>query len=79
MKKRKISQEALKRTTRCQYQYACLHAESHPKCPAERKIEGNGLFLKSGEQKGCPYAMSWGYGHICNCPIRVELFVHHNI
>jgi hypothetical protein len=41
-----ITDETRSQTTRCPHDFACLRDAEEQVCPAERYLEGNGLFVR---------------------------------
>jgi hypothetical protein len=69
-----VSDEALRATTQCRHDFKCLDSEGYPLCPGEMLIAGNGLFVAGAGKPSCSYRISLGTGHICDCPVRIELY-----
>lgn len=79
-----VSDEIRKQTTQCQSDFICLTYlnkgetpmcdNDNPMCPVESFIEGDGVFVKNKDPNTCLYMMSFGYGYICNCPTRCEIY-----
>ena len=69
-----VSDEALRATTQCRHDFDCLDSEAYPMCSGELLIAGNGLFVTGAGKLPCPYSLPFGTGHICNCPVRIELY-----
>jgi hypothetical protein len=69
-----VSEEAIRATRRCRHDFDCLESEGYPMCSGEFLISGNGLFARAVGKLSCPYSLPFGTGHICNCPVRIELY-----
>jgi len=69
-----VSDKALRATRRCQHDFNCLDSEGHPLCSGEFLISENGLFTRAASKPSCLYSLSFGTGHICSCPVRIELY-----
>lgn len=68
-----ISDETLKRTTKCPWEMRCLSGWQCGDCVIEMTIRGDEAFIRSSKPDGCPYKISYGYGYVCTCPTRSEL------
>jgi hypothetical protein len=69
-----ISEETLKSTTKCQFDFACLEGNGFPKCVVDYSVKNNGVFIKQENDQRCPYKMAFGYSYICYCPTRYEIY-----
>lgn len=69
-----INEETLKRTVKCQFNFACLKDNSFPKCVVAYSVKNNGVFIKEVIEEICPYKMPFGHSYICNCPTRYEVY-----
>jgi len=69
----KVSEEILKQTTKCVFDFKCLNEETRDVCKVDRCIGGLCLLetIKSGF---CSYKFSFGNSCACLCPTRVELY-----
>lgn len=75
-----VSAEALGKTKKCQSNFRCLTPETSKMCLIDKSVNGNGLFIKKRKkQKKCSYLLFLGYSHVCNCPIRYEIFERFNM
>lgn len=76
--KRKIDKEIFKEVKRCKSDFDCLLSEKLDSClcPVESYISANLCFIKKESRKNCISGnqLSFGYGYICNCPVRAELY-----
>lgn len=80
-----ISQDVIKRTTKCPSNFYCLDdtespmcAEDTPMCPVEIHIEKSVLFVKAPHTILCPYKVHFGTSYICTCPVRYEISKQYN-
>ncbi len=69
----RVSEEARQKTDQCPRGFACLSNGKDPRCPVRSSVRGV-LFVEKPTLVHCPYAMSFGYSHICCCPIRWEIY-----
>jgi len=69
----KVSEEILKQTTKCVFDFKCLNEETRDVCKVDRCIGGLCLLetIKSGF---CSYKFSFENSYACLCPTRVELY-----
>jgi len=67
-----INSEILGQTTKCPHEFECLVSEKYPACEVE-KIPANIHFVKK-KILSCPYKVSFGYGQLCICPTRIEVY-----
>ncbi len=81
-----ISDEARGKTTKCPYDFICLNdakklvcGENTLMCAPDKVINEQYLFIKSAGTNDCPYKMSFGFSHICHCPVRLEIFERYSI
>jgi len=69
-----VNEETIKRTVKCQFDFACLRDNDFPKCVADYSVKNNGVFIKQVMEERCPYKITFGYSYICNCPTRYEIY-----
>ena len=82
-----ISDEVIKRTTKCHSNFACLNDEEYPKCSdglavceIENHIAQNLLFVNFENNCSCNYSTPFGAGKIiCKCPVRYEIYQRYSI
>jgi len=72
----KISEEILQQTTKCKFNFACLIDEKYPLCQVKKQISSVTFVTSSGSF--CNYSMPYGYGFVCNCPTRKEVYKKYN-
>jgi hypothetical protein len=75
----KVSEQTLGGTTRCPFDFVCLDDPASQVCPVLRAIAGDGVFVDSRRECTCPYVVSFGYGHVCTCATRVELYERYRV
>jgi hypothetical protein len=71
-----VSDKAIRTTRRCRHDFACLDSEGYPLCSGEFLISENGLFIRAAGKPSCLYSLPFSTGHICNCPVRIELYTY---
>ena len=83
-----ISEETLKRTTKCPSNFLCLSNDKNPMCTEERPICFVEIPLESmifvrdktnNSYNDCVYKEEYGAGHLCTCPVRIELYTRYNM
>lgn len=67
-----VSEEARKSTDKCRRGFACLSPHANPGCAVRRSVR-DVLFVEKEDAPECSYDMSFGYSHICSCPVRWEI------
>jgi hypothetical protein len=74
----KGSEEILKQTIKCVFDFKCLNEETRDVCKVDRCIGGLCVLetIKSGV---CSYRNSFGNSYACLCPTRVELYRNYSI
>jgi hypothetical protein len=76
----KISDETLKKTTKCMFGFQCLDDKSRDICKIGIYIQGDGCFLSKVKSHTCPYKQLAGYSsYTCTCPTRHELYTRYKI
>ncbi len=81
-----ISNEVLKKTTKCGHDFSCLttgKCGNPPKCRIEKCFDKNMLYVKAMSDKervSCPYRFSYGnsHEHICTCPTHFVVYEQNN-
>lgn len=73
-----ISKEILKRTIRCSHELKCLDEEAYPLCSVDSLDRGCDLFVKVENDTRCHYQLPLGFGCLCTCPTRFEIFERYN-
>jgi hypothetical protein len=73
-----IEEKILLSSDKCGNGYSCTKGSDDCLCPVEDDLSGRVLFVSENNRKACPYKMSYGYSHICNCPVRIEIFKRYN-
>ena len=81
-----IDDKIISSTTKCPSDFFCLKNTGKPMCDVDRdicipeySIQESGLFVFPQSVNGCPYQMSFGYGFMCHCPTRHEIYKKYNI
>jgi hypothetical protein len=74
--KLKVDSEILGQTTKCPHEFECLVSEEYPECEIEQGPT-NIYFVKE-KVWYCPYKISFGYGQLCSCPVRIEIYRQYN-
>ena len=77
--KKEINPKIIKETTKCCFEFQCIEEDGKPQCEVEALSAGGVLFVKNPLSLNCNYHLSNGYGHICHCPTRIELYRKYNI
>ncbi len=61
--------------TKCDKDFSCLKEETrHEMCKVDRCLDSKICFLKDAKNKTCINKLNYGDAHICDCPVRVELY-----
>lgn len=74
-----IDQKVLENTTNCLKDFECIKNADFTFCKVEECINKKVYFVKSENQKFCPYKMYFGHSTICNCPTRKGIFNKYGI
>jgi hypothetical protein len=74
-----ISEETLKKTTKCDKDMKCLNNDKYPECEIDWIITDNSAFLKTKGSISCPYMTLFGRRFVCQCPTRLELYKEYEI
>ena len=69
-----VSDEARRAATKCEKVFSCLEGGRNDLCEVESCIDGKVHFLKCLNDSYCSYQQSFGYGVLCSCPVRMEIF-----
>ncbi len=70
----------MKAATACGKGYVCLTAEGKPCCRPLEMMQGSGesaALIECPADSGCSYCHSFGDTHICQCPVRLEIFTRY--
>ena len=75
-----INQEIIVETIHCVEDFECLANEKFVcrEATVESSIEGKIIFI-SCRKELCAYKLNFGYGTICNCPTRREIYNKYKI
>ncbi|MGD2165440.1 MAG: hypothetical protein PVH50_07910, partial [Anaerolineae bacterium] len=68
-----VSEKTRQETEKCWRSFACLARDGHHICQV-RDCVGQVLFVERNAQTYCPYDVTFGYSHICSCPVRREIY-----
>ena len=72
-----VSEGTLQKAEKCWRGYRCLSAEDGV-CPV-RDYVSEVLFVERRRDVYCPYDVTFGYSHICTCPVRREIYERYDI
>ncbi|MCX9011739.1 MAG: hypothetical protein OIN66_11535 [Candidatus Methanoperedens sp.] len=75
----KISEDILKKTSRCKKNFSCLSGEISTLCKVEFCIEDKIHFIRCVTTMPCSYKIPFGYSYVCICPVRKELHNRYKI
>ena len=76
-----VSDEAIKRTDKCQYGFSCLNNDgwTFNGCVGNKDIR-DFLNLKEKKSEHCSYLISFGQSsYFCQCPVRLEIYQKYNV
>jgi hypothetical protein len=71
--------ENVKKTTKCERDFACLSHEIDCVCSVEELRDHTFLFVKAPPDKECIYKMALEDGFFCVCPMRAELYQQYGV
>ncbi len=82
-----ISDEIIKRATKCHANFSCLNDKETPKssdrlamCSVEHNIAKNMVFVNFNNDSSCIYNVPFGKDdRICKCPVRFEIYKRYKI
>lgn len=75
-----ISEDIIKKTSRCRSNFSCLSGKNDCICEIEDSAEDKVHFVKSGDTPPiCDYRMGFGYSFLCNCPVRKALYNQYRV
>ena len=69
-----IDAEIITSARLCQTGCSCLKGEQGSLCKITECIGSSIHFIYCEMSKSCDYRMSFGDAHVCNCPVRKEIF-----
>jgi len=75
----RITEDTLKMAGKCRKNHSCLSGQIEALCKVELNVEDKIHFVKCISNEFCPYRISFGYSHVCLCPVRKEIFDKYNI
>ena len=76
---REVSSETVGRTSKCHRDLRCLTCEAVPLCAVTRYIPRKVVFVENEGLRRCEYRMPFGYGFVCWCPVREELYTRYGV
>ena len=77
MKRLKIDESILKKTTKCEGDFSCLSGDDKCLFNVEDTIRDSACYVTCEEDE-CAYWLSHGFmGAVCSCPTRVEIYKRH--
>lgn len=60
--------------TKCQFDFECIKSEFENLCEVGIELDGEVLWciecFDDNEKIGCNNRLSYGYGYLCECPLR---------
>ena len=71
--KREVSEETRQETDKCWRGFACLSGDEDVICRVRDRVS-DVIFVEKTKQTYCPYDVTFGYSHICSCPVRREIY-----
>jgi hypothetical protein len=77
-----MSDDILKRTTKCYHGLSCLSGEPRPVCKVEEPIGTLAALTNCEGKVYCPYCIPYGISgnsSYCTCPVRIELYRRYKI
>jgi hypothetical protein len=74
-----ISEETIKKTTKCNKDMKCLVVGKCGDCAIEKEIGGRTMYIKMRATDICPYMISFGNGFICTRSTRQELHERYGV
>ena len=60
--------------TECDKSFSCLHGDQETLCRAENALGEHMLTLECNDILACRHNKVYGGMHICNCPVRIEIY-----
>jgi hypothetical protein len=77
-----ISDDILKRTTKCNHDFSCLSGGPAPVCKVEEAIGTLAALTNCEGKVYCDYCIPYGMADtssFCTCPVRIELYRRYKI
>ena len=68
-----IDKSVIEEAVKCDRNHECLTQSEQPSCKICHCINNQIHFVEKLERL-CPYYLEFGYGYVCNCPVRKEIF-----
>jgi hypothetical protein len=70
--KRDVSEATRQKTDKCWRGFVCLSGDG-TLCPVTNCVSDL-VFVQRTTQAYCPYDVTFGFSHICSCPVRREIY-----
>ncbi len=75
-----VSEDTLKRTTRCKRNFACLSGKPEDLCEVDYRQGKFLLWMKTRKHPFCDYCIEYASSSVsCVCPTRLELYKRYGI
>ena len=74
----KIANDIIEKCIHCKKGLACLRNGDDVCCKIERCVYKTLYYINSGNHNRCLYKMFYGLDHVCECPVRKEIFDKYN-
>jgi len=70
-----ISEDTVRRTTKCRRSFFCLEENRESLCIVDDCADGKIHFITPGRNAlHCDYKTPFGHSFTCNCPVRKEIY-----
>jgi hypothetical protein len=80
MSKLEISEDTIRRTTKCHSNFHCLNDAENPKCPVEADLGSGLVIVNFNNASSCNYSIPFEIDKIiCHCPVRYEIYKHYRM
>ena len=76
---RKVTEDIIKKATNCTKKFTCLSAYRKDLCKIESHPSESVFFIEHLNDETCKYSYSFGYSHVCTCPVRQEIYRRYKI
>lgn len=74
-----ISEDILKSTTKCRYNFSCLNGVKECLCEVRSSNGHDTLFITSSSDRDCIYCAPLKNSYLCFCPTRREIYKRYKI
>jgi hypothetical protein len=77
-----VSDDILKKTTKCHNGFSCLSGGPHPVCKVEEPIGTLAVLTNCEGKVSCEYCIPYGIANsssFCTCPVRNEVYRRYKI